>query len=285
MVWARVLVGALSSVAVGAVAIAAASRSGANAEADRAWQDIAARGRSEQDGAFDMSMVASLPEVAQRYFRHAIAPGTPIMTTAELTMRGTFLLGDKSKHQAYRMEARQILRPPLEFVWIPRLSSGWMRISGADALVQGRAWTRFWLAGLVPVADARSSPDLVRSAAFRAAMEAIWVPASLLPGKGVEWEQAGPDAARLRVPSNGAVIVLEMLLHPNGAVKEISGARWSDANPDKSFRLQPFGGTIEQEGRFGGYTIPTRVQVGNHYGTDDYLPFFQAEIVTANYPG
>jgi hypothetical protein len=56
---------------------------------------------------------------------------------------------------------------------------------------------------------------------------------------------------------------------------------WSNANSDMAFRLQPFGGTISAERTFGGYTILAKIKVGNHYGTGDYLPFFQAEISSA----
>jgi hypothetical protein len=66
-------------------------------------------------------------------------------------------------------------------------------------------------------------------------------------------------------------------------VKEIVGQRWSNANPEKRFRLQPFGGTMEAEQRSGATPFPARLKVGNHFGTDDYLPFFQAEIVSARY--
>lgn len=59
--------------------------------------------------------------------------------------------------------------------------------------------------------------------------------------------------------------------------------RWSDANPEKRFRLQPFGGTADAEATFGGFTIPSRLNVGNHNGTDDYLPFFQAKVVSARH--
>ena len=265
------------------VAIAFASYRRAMARTKRAWQEVTARKGPGDNGIFDPSMVAGLPEIGQRYFSHAIAPGTPIRTAVQIEMRGAFLLGDKSEHQTYAMEARQILRPPSEFVWIAKLGAGWMHISGSDALVDGTAWTRFWLMGLVPIANAQSSADLVRSAAFRSAMEPIWAPASLLPARGVEWEQIGPDTARLRVRSAHAPIMLEMSLPPNGAVKEIVGQRWSDANLDKKFRFQPFGGTTVREGTFAGYTIPTSLMVGNHYGTEDYLPFFQAEIVATQY--
>jgi hypothetical protein len=66
-------------------------------------------------------------------------------------------------------------------------------------------------------------------------------------------------------------------------VREIVGMRWSNANREKRFRLQPFGGAIEAERSFDGFTIPAKVAVGNHYGTDEFLPFFQAEITHARF--
>ena len=252
------------------------------AEADEAWTAIAARS-GEKAAAYDPAMVADQPEIAQRYFAHAIAEGTPLRTTAELEIRGAFLLGDKAKHQRYAMSARQILRPPHEFVWLPRLTSLPFVITGSDALVGGRASTRFWMNGLIPVANVASSDDLVRSAAFRAATEGLWVPASFLPQNGVTWEQVGPDTARLTITRTMPSIVLDLTLAADGAVREIVGLRWSDANPARRFRLQPFGGTVADEATYEGFTIPARLSVGKHYGTPDYLPFFQAEIIRATY--
>jgi hypothetical protein len=247
-------------------------------DAREAWGRIASS-PAPSDLRFDPAMVAGLPEIARRYFGHAIAPGTPLATAAELEMEGTFLLGDKASHQAYAMTARQILRPPHEFVWLPTLRSGAMRISGSDGLEGGRAWTSFWMMGAVPVANVSSSPNLVRSAAFRSVMESIWVPAALLPQNGTRWEQIGPDRARIRFTKTEPEVVIEMALGADGAVREIVGQRWSNANADGIFRLQPFGGTIEAEKSFGGFTVPSRMRIGNHFGTDDYLPFFQARIV------
>lgn len=273
---------ALPIVAAGVAAGSYWGYRNAAAEAERAWREIASR-RSPPGPGFDPATLDHEPEIARRYFAHAIAPGTPLSTVVELDMRGTFLLGDRRSHQTYSMTARQILRPPFEFLWIPRLRSGAITIAGSDALVDGRAWTRFWLAGLVPVASEGTSSDMVRSAAFRAATEGLWLPASLLPGNGARWEQTGPDQARVTIASVERAIVLDLTLASDGAVREIVGQRWSNANPDKQFRLQPFGGTMSGEATFGGFTIPSRLKVGNHFGTDDYLPFFQAEIVGARY--
>jgi hypothetical protein len=266
----------------GAGGLAYVSYRDALAEADQAWRDIAARVPAAT-AEFDPATLEEQPEIARRYFLHAIARGTLLASVAELEMRGTFLLGTKAKHQTYRMTARQILRPPFEFVWMPVLKSGLMTITGSDALVDGRAWTRFWLAGLIPVADVGSSPDMLRSASFRAATEALWVPSSLLPHNRVRWEQTGPSRARVTIGRTDPAITFELLLAEDGAVREVVGQRWSNANEQKQFRSQSFGGTTAGEATFGGYRIPARLDVGNHYGTNEYLPFFQAEIVSVKY--
>jgi hypothetical protein len=251
-------------------------------DAEKAMRAVASRAEAPC-GVFDEAMLEGLPDVARRYFRRAIAPGTPLATSVALEMYGTFLLGDVRSHRSFRMTARQILRPPIEFVWMPRLASGPVRISGSDALVGGEAWTRFFLAGLAPVADVRSSQDLVRSAAFRSAVEGIWAPASLLPGRGLRWDEIGADRARLTFTRLTPEIAIELALNGDGTVREVVGERWSDANAERRFRLQPFGGTVLRSATFGGFTIPAQVHVGNHYGTGDYLPFFQARIARAAY--
>jgi hypothetical protein len=255
----------------------------AMAEAERAFAAIA-RPSQPTIGRFDPAEVAHLPEVARRYFGHAIAPGTPLYTVALLEMEGIFLLGRRENHQTYAMKAREVIRAPDQFVWLPRLSSGPVTVSGSDGLVAGRAWTRFFLAGTVPVAAVESSPDLVRSAGFRGAAEAaLWLPATLLPRRGARWEEAAPNRARVTIEGGGYPVTLELTLDSAGAVKEIVGQRWSNANSDKVFRLQPFGGTVTAERRFGGFTVPSEVAMGNHYGTPDYLPFFQARLTGASY--
>lgn len=267
----------------GAVAIGLNRHRRAIRDAERTYAQVTARG-GEPLNRFEPGEISALPEIAQRYFRHAIAPGTPLYTVVELEMEGIFLLGDKQKFQTYAMSARQALRPPDQFVWIPNMRSGAMTISGSDALIEGEAWTRYWLAGLVPVAQERTTPDLVRSAQFRAAVEgALWLPASMLPGDGVQWEQVGASEARVTLRRFQPEIVLHLTIDQTGRVTEVVGERWSNANPAKLFRLQPFGGTMLAEGSFQGLTIPTQVAVGNHYGTEDYLPFFQVRITKADF--
>jgi hypothetical protein len=58
----------------------------------------------------------------------------------------------------------------------------------------------------------------------------------------------------------------------------VSIPRWTNANPDREFRLQPFGGTLSDFREVGGYRVPFRVDGGNFFGTEDYFPFYRAEV-------
>lgn len=252
------------------------------AQAHRVWQVI--EGWREPDPPrYDPAMVAGLPEVAQRYFRHAIEPGTPLQRVVRLQMEGSFVLGGRP----IPMRARQILAPAARgFVWEAEMGSGLMRFAGSDGYLlpaQGAAesWTKFWLHGLVPLARVGGQADHARAAATRVMLESVWAPASLLPAHGARWTQTGPHSAEVRFdqgPGNApGVEPMRITLHEDGRLAEVQALRWSDANADKVYRLQPFGGRILDSGRFGGFRVPTRVEMGNHYGTSAYEPFFLAE--------
>jgi hypothetical protein len=234
---------------------------------------------------FDPAMVEGLPGPARRWFLRAIAPGTPLRAVAEIEMEGELGLGDRDAPRYLPMRARQVLAPPHGFVWIATMASGWpMRVSGSDGYAAsgaaGGAWTRFWLLGLVPVARAADTPDLLRSAAARGIAEAaLWAPAALLPGEGVVWEPVDDRRARAVVSHGGERFPVELEVAEDGRLLSLLMLRWSDANPERAFRWQPFGGTVAEEARFGGYTVAGRVEAGNHFDTEDYFPFFRAHVL------
>src|SRR4051812_37668114 len=104
--WTKIGLGTLA--VAGAIAYGAYRR--AMSEANDAYARTLRQPAADPTQRFVAEMVAGLPEIAQRYFRHAIAPGTPLYSAVELEMEGTFLLGDKNASQAYAMTARQALR-------------------------------------------------------------------------------------------------------------------------------------------------------------------------------
>ena len=234
---------------------------------------------------FDPTMVSGLPEPARRYFGHVIAPGARLWTVAEITMEGQFSLGTKAAPGYMDMRATQVLAAPHGFVWKMSAGRGKMRMSGSDS---GR-WTRFWLAGLVPVARLSGDADHARSAFGRYVAEAVfWTPAALLPGPGIAWEAVGADTARVKVrhagPHGELVQPVEVTVDAEGRPVRVAFPRWSDANPERVHRIQPFGGHLSEFREFEGFRLPTHVEAGNHFGTEDYFPFFVADVTAVRFP-
>ncbi|MEE4240922.1 MAG: DUF6544 family protein [Desulfopila sp.] len=237
------------------------------------WLRLAALQAAEPQE-YDPLMVADLPEAAQRFFNFAITPGTPLLTVAEIDMGGWFSLGSREDPQYRQMEAKQILAAPWGFLWKLRLP-GTVPISGSDS---GR-WTRFRILGLLPVVRLGGEADHSRSAYGRYVAEAVfWTPAALLPGPGVIWEEGDENSARVTVNHAGLSQTVAIRVGGNGQPIEVSFLRWSNANPEKTHRLQPFGGKMSDFREVQGFRLPFEVEAGNMFGTEDYFPFFKAEV-------
>jgi len=222
--------------------------------------------------------------VAQRYFARAIEPGTPLHRVVRLEMGGSFIMNGN----AMPMTAHQILAPPAQgFVWQAEVGSGLMRFAGSDGYHRAggaeESWTKFWLRGLIPLARIGGNADHESAAATRVMLESIWAPASLLPQFGAEWVQTGPDSAEVRFAGVQGIEPMQITLDAEGNPLEVWALRWTDANPEKLHRLQPFGGRMLEMARHQGFLIPSRVELGNMWGTPEYAPFFLAHITKAEF--
>ena len=234
--------------------------------------------------AFDDSMIATLPDPAQRFFRFAIAPGTPLHTVAEISMEGEFSLGNKAEPNYMPMRAEQLLAAPYGFVWKVRAGDK-VWFAGSDGAADGSSWSRFWLLNIVPVARAGNNADHMRAAFGRYAAEAVfWTPAALLPGEHVRWEAIDESSARVNLTYGELEQAVDLTVDAAGRPVKVVFQRWSNANPAKTFQLQPFGGYLSDFRDFNGFRLPTRVEAGNHFETDDYFAFFKATVTDVRFP-
>lgn len=279
----KIILLVLAALMLAAIALGLWVHSRDRAQAARVWAALESA-READPQPYDPTMVADLPEIAQRYFARAIEPGTPLHRMVRLEMEGSFIMNGNPMP----MTARQILAPPAQgFVWQADVGAGLMRFGGSDGyhLAGGteESWTKFWLRGLIPLARIGGTEDHARAAATRVMMEAIWAPATLLPQFGAEWMQTGLDSAEIRFADTPGLEPIQITFDAEGMPLQVVALRWTDANPDKTYRLQPFGGRILEMGRHGGFLIPTRVEMGNLFGTPDYAPFFLATITSAEF--
>ena len=219
-------------------------------------------------------MVAGHPEPARRWLTHAIAPGTPLYGSVELTMRGQIKLG------AWRpFTAQQVLHPPDGFIWAARARVAGLPVIGYDRYSSGTGEMRWRLLGLIPVITGRGE-NVTRSAAGRLAAEAIWIPTSF---HRAQWSTGPtPDSAIATWRIGGATEEVQLHVGEHGQLTGVLERRWGDPNGEP-FGRYPFGVTIEQEHDFAGVTIPSTLRAGWWWGTgrQEEGEFFRAQVVDA----
>jgi len=228
-------------------------------------------------GSFDPSCVANVAEPARRYLEHAIAPGTRIASAVRLRMRGEINLG-----RWLPFRAEQVIHAERGFIWtasVPLLGIPFIR--GFDRLLDGAGEMRWKLLGIVPLITA-SGPDITRSATGRFAIESFWLPSLLIRGD-VRWTSTHARHAIAAFGREQEPVEFEVDDH--GRPHSVRMRRWSNPGGG-SFGLVDFGGVLESEATFDGYTIPTRVRAGWYFLTPRFESegeFFRATINDATF--
>ncbi|HEY9218700.1 MAG TPA: DUF6544 family protein [Phenylobacterium sp.] len=273
-----VLMAATAAVAIAVIAVLLPLVRSSDRRSDERMMDRLREPLAAVPQTFDPMMVSDLPEPARRYFLYVIRPAAPLKLVADLEMTGELSLGSKQNPKYLPMTARQVLRVD-GFVWQVKAGTSVMWFSGSDGYVGGEGWTRFWLYGTIPIVRAGGSEDVARSAAGRAVAESLfWAPAALLPSPQVRWEPVDADTARAIVTLAGHEHRVDLTVGADGKPQSVSLMRWSRENPEKTWRLQPFGGTIGAITEVDGYRLAQAVDGGNWFGTPDYFPFYKARV-------
>jgi hypothetical protein len=214
------------------------------------------------DRRFDPTEIAHLPEPAQRYLAHAIAPEAPLAAAVRLRMHGTIRL----KKRWHPFTAEQVIVRDRGMVWRARVKFAGTTIRGFDCFLDGEGRMRWKLAGVLPVMRAEG-PDITRSSAGRFAAESVWLP-SVFVSERVSWEAEEPGIAHARfaIDEHDEDVALTL---SGGCLQSVALSRWG--NPDGGdFRDVEFGAAVDQEATFDGYTIPARIRAGWYFGTDRF---------------
>ena len=236
-----------------------------------AWAELAAP--TPDPAPFDPADVAALPAAARRYLTHALAPGTPLRQSVEVSMVGQIRLGGGW----WPFTARQVISPA-GYVWAADARLHHVPVLGYDRYSGGTGEMRWRALGLLPVVHA-TGPDVTRSAAGRLASEIALLPTAYA---GATWSEAGPDTAVAAWGAGAEEQRVELRTDSSGRLLEVFLQRWGD--PDGgAFDRVPFGVALEQERTYDGITVPTVVRAGWWRRTDrqDEGEFFRAEITAA----
>jgi hypothetical protein len=207
------------------------------------------RGRFQPDGLID------LPEPAQRYLLHTIAPGTLLASSVDLRMHGEIKF-----HGWRRFAAQQIIHANLDFVSKARIHVLGLNVPFTETVQNGK--------GARPSRRHSGRPHSARSTAGRAMAQSVWMPPSLC-NEFVVWTAISEPRPHVHICAHGEWAELALQIGADGSLCALRLFRWSNAGGGR-FRYVPYGGMVEDEDTFGGYTIPTKLRLGYFAGTDRF---------------
>jgi hypothetical protein len=236
-----------------------------------------------QECVFNPDDFAHLPETARWYLDHAIAPGTAIASAVRLKMHGEIKLKNWIP-----FKAEQVICWQHGLIWSATAwMNGFLPIVGSDRIIDGMGAMQWKLLGLFPVMTANGS-DITRSAVGRLQAESVWLP-SMFCSNDIAWTST--ELLPLNSSLHSSFVVqgeraeLDFTLDQTGRLKTLKLPRWG--SPDGTeFRYVDFGGILEEEDTFCGYTIPTRLRIGWYFGSEQFESegeFFRATIDDAIY--
>ena len=215
-----------------------------------------------------------MPDAVRRYLSHAVPSGEPGVPGVRLTMSGRIKVGiwlpftatQRCDGKSFRWRASVGIGPlhPLEVT--DHYEDGEGSMSGK---LLGR-WALF----------EQTDANVVRSAAARAALEAMFAPRALLPGRGYAWRAESDDHIVASTENPPEHVEVHLGIAPDGRLLNVVARRWGQVTKG-TFAYLPFGGDMHEERRFNDLVIPSRVTAGWNFGTERYSPFFKATITTA----
>lgn len=215
--------------------------------------------------------LSSLPEPVRRYLAHALSGIGEHPSRTRLKMAGRIQVG------AWLAFEADWVGDGRSFSWLASAGLGrtrFLRVHDQYSDGEGSMEVRVKHG---PRLLRAAGPDVVRSGAGRTALESVWSPAALLPGRGanwLEWTDRSITFERELAPETPRVTIE---IDQTGALTSSHGLRWRDAKHG----YQPFGAIAHSERTFGTLTIPSELSVGWGFGGDDFSPFFECEVVEA----
>jgi hypothetical protein len=219
------------------------------------WADVGAP--TGAPARFEPGMAADLPEPVRRWLTHAIAPGTPLLTSVELATRG--------------------------FVWAAKTRMYGLPVAGFDRYSRYTGQMRWQLLGALPVRGS-DGPDVTRGAADRHAGEVLIVAPAAALSQQVKWRAVDADQAVARIKVGSGFHEVTITVAASGALTSIAMSRWG-ATAAGPYAVRVYGAELGSEATYDGFTIPGAVIAGWEHGTDGWElgQFLRYTVDSAHY--
>lgn len=243
----------------------------------REWESLAAP--TDRFEVFDPDLVEALPEPVQRWLRHVMAPGVPLLTGVDAEWMGHLRL-----RGAWRpFVARHRATLPGGFVWAAQTRLAGLPVSGFDRYTRQQGEMRWRLLRRIPIVSG-AGEEVSRSAAGRHAAEMLATAPAVALDPSVSWEPVDHQRAVAHLVLGGVAQAVTVRVDGLGRLRQVETDRWGSP-PGLGYARHRFGALLTEERPFGGCLLPTEVVGGWHLGTDrwDEGSFWRYRVVRCSF--
>jgi hypothetical protein len=219
---------------------------------------------SRFDSARDLD---GLPPPVQRFFRAALADGTPLVAALSLEHRGTFNLAAEGPDRwiPFTSTQRVTTRRP-GFVWDARMAMApGLTVRVHDAYVAGEGILHPAVLGLVSLTELRgSSPEpggVAHGEFMRFVAEAAWYPTALLPSQGARWTAVDEHSAQLVLADGAVGVSLLLRFDPRTGLIDSVRAEARGRTVGQAVVMTPWEGRWSDYVEQGGMKVPMSGEV------------------------
>lgn len=208
-----------------------------------------------------------LPPPVQRFFRAALADGTPLVAALSLEHCGTFNLAAEGSDRwiSFTSTQRVITRRP-GFVWDARMAIvPGITVRVHDAYVAGEGILHPAVLGLFSLTDLRgASPEpggVAHGEFMRFVAEAAWYPTALLPGQAARWTAVDEHSAQVDLGDGAVGISLLLRFDPGTGLIDSVRAEARGRTVGQGVVMTPWEGRWWDYAEHGGMKVPMSGEV------------------------
>lgn len=211
--------------------------------------------------------LAGLPPAVQRFFRAALADGTPLVAAASLEHRGTFNLPAEGPDRwvPFTSTQRVTMRRP-GFIWNARMAMApGLTVHVHDAYVAGEGILHPAVLGLISLTELRgTSPEpggVAHGEFMRFVAEAAWYPTALLPSQGARWAAVDEHSAQVALADGAVVTSLLLRFDPGTGLIDTVHAGARGRTVGEAVVMTPWEGRWSDYAEQGGIMVPMSGEV------------------------
>ncbi len=218
--------------------------------------------KEKSEARVDFSHFEGLPEPVQRYFKHVLTNGQPMIRTINIAQAGALRTSTDS-NKWLTFEAIQSVTPlDKNFTWNAKIKFfPGMFISVEDRLEDGMGSGKVKLFSIIPIASDKNHKPLNSGALHRYLAEAVWFPTALLPESGVVWTAIDDRSALASLTVRELRVELEFRFNDENEVESVY-AEGRYGQFDGGYQKRPWEGHFKDYHDINGMKVPKYGEVG-----------------------